>query len=72
MTAAIYTTCTVNRRFFQTIKILKTDDSFGSPTELLTYTESAPMLMDAHSRIVTTKLNGNAYYDYDNKIYHCR
>lgn len=52
------------------IKILKTDDSFGSPTELLTYTESAPILMDAHSRIVTTKLNGNAYYDYDNKIYH--
>lgn len=52
------------------IKILKTDDSFGSPTELLTYTESAPMLMNAHSRIVTTKLNGNAYYDYDNKIYH--
>ena len=40
------------------IKILKTDDSFGSPTELLTYTESAPMLMNAHSRIVTTKLNG--------------
>ena len=28
------------------------------------------MLMNAHSRIVTTKLNGNAYYDYDNKIYH--
>ena len=52
------------------IKILKTNDSFGEPTELLTYTESAPMLMNAHSRIVTTKLNGNAYYDYDNKIYH--
>lgn len=52
------------------IKILKTNDSFGEASELLTYTESAPMLMDAHSRIVTTKLNGNAYYDYDNKIYH--
>ena len=28
------------------------------------------MLMNANTRIVTTKLNGNAYYDYDNKIYH--
>lgn len=52
------------------IKILKTNDSFSEPSEILTYSESAPMLMDSHSRIVTTKLNGNAYYSYDNKIYH--
>lgn len=52
------------------VKILKTTATLGSPAELLTYTESAPMLMDPRSRIVTTKLNGNAYYDYGNKIYH--
>lgn len=52
------------------IKILRTNDSFGEAGEMLTYTESAPMMMDSRSRMVTTKLNGNAYYDYDNKIYH--
>lgn len=52
------------------IKILRTNDSFGEAGEMLTYTESAPMMIDSRSRMVTTKLNGNAYYDYDNKIYH--
>ena len=52
------------------IRIIKMNDSFADLTEVQApYDESAPMLMDAHSRIVTTKLNGNAYYDYDNKIY---
>ena len=47
-----------------------TTASPSSPTEIKTYDEVQPMLMNANTRIVTTKLNGNAYYDYDNKIYH--
>lgn len=52
------------------IKIISMNDSFGEVTETKPYDETVPILMDSHSRIVTTKLNGNAYYDYDNKIYH--
>lgn len=52
------------------VKILKTTSTLGSPAEIFSYTESGTMCMTPRSRIVTTKLNGNAYYDYDNKIYH--
>ena len=54
----------------KTVKIISTSSSLSSPTEIKTYDEVQPMLMNANTRIVTTKLNGNAYYDYDNKIYH--
>ena len=54
----------------KTVKINSTSSSLSSPTEIKTYDEVQPMLMNANTRIVTTKLNGNAYYDYDNKIYH--
>ena len=52
----------------KTVKIISTSSSLSSPTEIKTYDEVQPMLMNANTRIVTTKLNGNAYYDYDNKI----
>ena len=54
------------------IKILSTRGSNPSlsPVSGGTYLETSPMLLDRNSKMVNTKLNTHAYYNYDNKIYH--